>query len=398
MQKCGCGKSADATGECEECKAKKNDQAKQAVQSGGTELDAPTRNFMESKFEQDFSNVRVHTDPDAAHASQKIGANAFTVGNDIAFAPGKFNPGTPDGKKLIAHELTHTLQQNEVVKMQPAEEEQKPQQQDVQEDEAKDMELKVSEEEENPEDFEYESDPALNGDVEITDDEAAAMLEEADEQDAAAEQEEDLDEQGTDIGVEAEEESDISMEDATQLALPPKDQRPKRKPRPAKHKPKEEKKKPGAKRIVVNLGKQQATAFEGDKPVKSMKISSGRSTNPTDQGATSITERDENHRSSKYGKCSSGSGKGYESTKGAAGCKKGDKYVGASMKYFQRFGGSAEGFHVGDVSRSFASHGCVRLSTSNAKWLWSWAKSGVPVNIISGTKKSGGGTKKKKKK
>lgn len=394
MQKCGCGKSADATGECEECKAKKNAEARQSVNAGGNPLEASTRDFMESKFGQDFSKVRVHTDPDAAKASQKLGANAFTVGNDIAFAPGKFDPSTPDGKKLLAHELTHTLQQTDEIKMQPAEEEEQAPQQDVLEDEAKGMELAIGEEEENPQDFEYESDPALDGDVQITEDEAAAMLEEADEQDAAAEEEE-LEEQGTDFGVEAEEESDIGMNEATPLAGNPKEKR-KRKPRIAKHKPEEEKPK-GAKRIVVNLAMQQATAFVGDTPVKTMKISSGRATNPTTQGATKLTQRDENHRSSKYGKCMKDSRVMRESGKGAKGCHKGEKYVGAPMKYFQRFGSSLEGFHVGDISKPYASHGCVRLSTSSAKWLWDWAKEGgIPVNIIPGTKKSP--TKKKKKK
>jgi lipoprotein-anchoring transpeptidase ErfK/SrfK len=395
VQRCGCGKSADATGECEECKAKKNAEAQQSIKSGGDALDASTRSFMESKFGQDFSKVRVHTDPDAAHASQKLGANAFTVGNDIAFAPGKYDTSTRDGKKLLAHELTHTLQQNSEVKMQLAEdqEEQAPQQQDVLEHEAKGMELAIGDQEEHPEDFEYDSDPALDGPAEITDDEAAALLEEADEQGSAAKEEEGF-EEGTDFGVETEEESDVGMGDATQLALPPKDQR-KRKSRKAKHKPADDKKK-GPKRVVVNLGTQQATAFEGDKAVKTMKISSGRSTNPTDQGPTNIGQRDENHRSSKYGKCTRSTGGTYDSNKGQAGCKKGEKYVGAPMKYFQRFGSSAEGFHVGDVSKANASHGCVRLSNGNAKWLWDWAPAGMPVNIISGKKKASGGTKKKK--
>lgn len=353
---------------------------------------------MESKFGQDFSNVRVHTDPDAENASQKLGANAFTVGNDIAFAPGKYNPSTRDGKKLLAHELTHTLQQNSEVKMQLAEdqEEQAPQQQDALEDEAKGMELAIGDQEEHPEDFEYESDPALDGPAEISEEEAAALLEEADEQNAATEEQEGFDEEGTDFGVEAEEESEMDMGDATQLALPPKDQR-KRKSRKAKHRPKDKvEEKKGPRRVVVNLATQRATAFEGKKAVKTMKISSGRSTNPTDQGATSIGQRDEHHRSSKYGKCTKTSGGTYESSKGQSGCRKGDKYVGAPMTYFQRFGSSDEGFHVGDVSKPYASHGCVRLSKDNAKWLWDWAKSGTPVNIVPGTKKASG-TKKKKK-
>lgn len=397
VQRCGCGKSADATGECEECKAKKNAVAQQSVKSAGNELDASTRGFMESKFDQDFSKVRVHTDADAASASQQLGANAYTVGQHIGFAEGKYNPDTADGRKLLAHELTHTVQQNDNVMMQPAGEgsqEQIPQQQDVLEKEASEMELKVGDDEENQEDFEYESDPALEGEVEITEDEADAMLEEAEEQDAVAEEIEDI-KGGSDQGTVAEEESMFEDGGATELAPPPKVQRPARKPRPAKHRPKEESK-TGAKRIIVNLAKQEATAFEGDKAVRSMKISSGKATNPTDQGPTRITERDKNHRSNKYGNCVSGTSK-KPTGKGKAGCKAGEKYEGAPMKYFQRFGGSAEGFHVGDISRPFASHGCVRLSETNAKWLWDWAKGGPPVNIIPGTKKKASKPRKKKK-
>jgi lipoprotein-anchoring transpeptidase ErfK/SrfK len=394
VQKCGCGKSADATGECEECKAKKNAEAKQSINAGGRPLDESTRDFMESKFGQDLSNVRVHTDPEAANASQKLGANAFTVGNDIAFAPGKFDPSTVDGKKLIAHELTHTLQQGEDVRMQPADEQetQVPQQQNALEDEAKGMELQVLDEEEKPEDFEYQDDPDLEGDIEISDEEAQALLEEAAEQDAVAEEIAELKGEKSEENIVIEEEGDADVDEAIQLGDDPNKR--KRKGRKAKRKPKEEKKAGGPKKIVVNLAAQQATAFEGDKPVKTMKISSGKSTSPTDQGPTKITQRDENHRSSKYGKCMLKGGGSYESDNGQAGCKKGGKYSGAPMKYFQRFGSSAEGFHVGNISKPFASHGCVRLSTASAKWLWSWAKSGTPVNIISGKK---AGTKKKKK-
>jgi len=77
----------------------------------GRTLDADTRARMETSFGQNFASVRVHADPDAARASAELGARAFTVGHDIAFAAGQYRPGTQPGDLLIAHELAHTIQQ-----------------------------------------------------------------------------------------------------------------------------------------------------------------------------------------------------------------------------------------------------------------------------------------------
>lgn len=84
-----------------------------AMQGGGQALSAETRAFMEPRFGHDFSNVRVHTDRNAGNTSKNINAQAFTVGKDIAFAPGRYRPDTRRGKKLLAHELTHVVQQGE---------------------------------------------------------------------------------------------------------------------------------------------------------------------------------------------------------------------------------------------------------------------------------------------
>jgi hypothetical protein len=70
-----------------------------------------TRAFMESQFEMDFSGVRLHTDSQAVQMSEQINAQAFTHGNDIYFNRGKYNPDTSEGRHLLAHELTHTVQQ-----------------------------------------------------------------------------------------------------------------------------------------------------------------------------------------------------------------------------------------------------------------------------------------------
>lgn len=77
----------------------------------GRPLDASTRTFMEPRFGQDFSGVRVHTNDDAARSARDVKARAYTAGQDIAFAPGQYAPETGRGQQLIAHELAHVVQQ-----------------------------------------------------------------------------------------------------------------------------------------------------------------------------------------------------------------------------------------------------------------------------------------------
>jgi len=79
---------------------------------GGTPLLERTRDFMEPRFGRDFSNVRIHADLAAQRLAQSIRARAFTVGNDIFFGAGRYSPDSTPGRRLLAHELTHTLQQN----------------------------------------------------------------------------------------------------------------------------------------------------------------------------------------------------------------------------------------------------------------------------------------------
>lgn len=84
-----------------------------ALQSPGQQLDAAARVYFEPRFGHDFSDVRVHTDNDAAESAQSIGASAYTVGPHIAFATGQYAPATSSGLRLLAHELTHVIQQAE---------------------------------------------------------------------------------------------------------------------------------------------------------------------------------------------------------------------------------------------------------------------------------------------
>lgn len=113
--------------ECEECK-EKNLQRKgddgaaktgyappivdEVLRSPGRPLDAPTRAFFEPRFGYDLSRVRIHTDAEAAQSARSVGAKAYTVGNHVAFASGRFTPITSGGGALLAHELAHVVQQN----------------------------------------------------------------------------------------------------------------------------------------------------------------------------------------------------------------------------------------------------------------------------------------------
>lgn len=81
------------------------------VGSPGQPLDAATRSFMEPRFGRDFSQVRVHTDGKAAESADAVSANAYTVGRSVVFANQRYAPATRDGKRLLAHELTHVVQQ-----------------------------------------------------------------------------------------------------------------------------------------------------------------------------------------------------------------------------------------------------------------------------------------------
>ena len=126
---CACGNLGTGE-ECEECR-KKGEPGLQrrtvggmggpreappiileALQYGGRPLDTQTRSFMEERFGRDFSTVRIYTDAHASSSAEAVNSLAYTVGQDIAFRAGSFEPSTEQGKHLLAHELTHTLQQN----------------------------------------------------------------------------------------------------------------------------------------------------------------------------------------------------------------------------------------------------------------------------------------------
>lgn len=129
QRKCACGAAPNVAGECEACSNKqlalRRSAANQAepsavppivhevLRSPGQPLDTATRRFMEPRFGHDFGHVRVHTDRKAAESAQAVNAMAYTVGSNIVFGPEPFRPEAAAGRKLLAHELAHTIQQSE---------------------------------------------------------------------------------------------------------------------------------------------------------------------------------------------------------------------------------------------------------------------------------------------
>lgn len=84
-----------------------------AIAGGGQVLPPETRAFMESRFRHDFSNVRIHSDGRAATLARQIDARAFTIGPDIFFGSAEYAPASNAGRRLLAHELTHVVQQSD---------------------------------------------------------------------------------------------------------------------------------------------------------------------------------------------------------------------------------------------------------------------------------------------
>ncbi|TKJ38542.1 hypothetical protein CEE37_12310 [candidate division LCP-89 bacterium B3_LCP] len=83
----------------------------QTIRSGGRPLPEPCRNYFEPRFGRDFSDVHIHTDSKAADVAKSVNSKAFTLGKDIFFGSGQFAPGTDGTERLLAHELTHVVQQ-----------------------------------------------------------------------------------------------------------------------------------------------------------------------------------------------------------------------------------------------------------------------------------------------
>lgn len=124
LRRCACG------GTCADCKKRDPEQVQTkrggggaertpvpasvhgVLRSGGQPLDRATRAFMEPRFGRDFSRVRVHSNAAAQQSARDVNAHAYTLGQNIVFAAGRFTPATREGRRLIAHELVHVVQQD----------------------------------------------------------------------------------------------------------------------------------------------------------------------------------------------------------------------------------------------------------------------------------------------
>ena len=84
----------------------------EVLRSVGQPLDATTRSYFEPRFGHDFSGVRIHADAAAEESARELNARAYTVRHNIVFGAGRFAPGTEEGRRLLAHELTHVIQQS----------------------------------------------------------------------------------------------------------------------------------------------------------------------------------------------------------------------------------------------------------------------------------------------
>jgi hypothetical protein len=124
QRQCTCGGSGSSDGECEACSKKKLQRrtagrapelappiVHEVLRSPGHPLDVASRAYFEPRFGHDFSKVRVHSDARAAESARSVNSLAYTVAQDIAFGEGQFTPHTTAGRRLLAHELAHTVQQ-----------------------------------------------------------------------------------------------------------------------------------------------------------------------------------------------------------------------------------------------------------------------------------------------
>ncbi|GEM_PF-3539105 len=126
LRRCSCAGSSTKCKECEEAKREKklhrkaqaNAAAAEAppivhdvLRSPGQPLDSVTRAFFEPRFGADFSRVRIHSDARASESARSVNALAYAVGNDLVFRADQYRPHSVEGKRLMAHELTHVVQQ-----------------------------------------------------------------------------------------------------------------------------------------------------------------------------------------------------------------------------------------------------------------------------------------------
>lgn len=134
QRKCSCGMHASNGGQCRECASKRLQRkpergaaatappssVHEVLRSSGHALDPAARQFFERGFGHDFGRVRIHADGRAADSARSVGALAYTVGADVVFGTAQYAPESPAGRKLLAHELVHVMQQRRPADASPA--------------------------------------------------------------------------------------------------------------------------------------------------------------------------------------------------------------------------------------------------------------------------------------
>ncbi len=124
QRRCACGGTPGPDGECPACKAKRLQRSASGagpalappivhdvLHSPGRPLEGRVQREMEGRLGHDFSRVRVHTDSRAAASARAVDALAYTVGSSVVFDEGRYAPASPDGRRLLTHELVHVVQQ-----------------------------------------------------------------------------------------------------------------------------------------------------------------------------------------------------------------------------------------------------------------------------------------------
>lgn len=129
LHRCACGGKSSSDGECEACRKRRlrRQAGRRAggpttappvvhsvLNSPGRPLDTPVRSAMESRFGHDFGHVRIHDDGTAAASAAAVDADAYAVGSHVVFGAGRYAPGSTAGRYLLAHELAHVVQQQDV--------------------------------------------------------------------------------------------------------------------------------------------------------------------------------------------------------------------------------------------------------------------------------------------
>ena len=313
----------------------------------GSPLPRNTLSLMDSSFGSDFSSVRIHKDSGAVQMNQELGSHAFTHGNDIYFNSGKYSPASTEGKRLIAHELTHVIQQNGASTSLSTLNSTKQIQRQPWED-------------------------VTPGGITSYADRAGALGNMRRLQERYPNREYRIRERNGSWVIQSRAAGSGSSSSQRRRApfVPPR-----------------------GRWVLVSLrrvgrragGRGLVRVYNGTRRLNSFNASGGRSGHTTPIGRNfRVNYRDRDHRSSLYGTCVRQDRTGRHRRRvrgGRQACRRGERYIGADMAFYQRFAPQI-GFHRG--SPQVLSHGCIHLRGSDARTLWGRISRGTRVIVCAG--------------